>query len=907
MEWIGEINMKSPLFPVTILFCLGIWTGLKLEFSFPLMGWLNLVLWGILIYIHWKNFCREFIYVVCFQFFSLGLMTAGTLPPRTPDDLPQLLAQGRLDLDQPCRIQGRCCRNILQGDVGEQFTMDVDQIENRSNIFKTRGKVRLVRYFAKNPRNGTDSKFSEEPSTAGPSLYHAAPIPTVVGPSQGEKPAISVGDYVEIFLLLRIPQNFHNPGGFDSENYLHRQDIFLIGTVKDPALITPLPNHPRAKYMQLTAKIRDRLLRQIDALFPTETATRCTLRALLIGEKNGLPPTIEHDFQETGTYHILVVSGQHVVILTLFLAILLKFLRMPPLIQFLLVGMLLVLYCEIAERQPSIVRASLMCGCFFLSRIWDRDPNGLNALSLAALGLLSWDPRWISDAGFQLSFLAVLAILVIGRPLLTGCTLPFRSGLQHLDEQDLDVHFSPVIADFRVYLRTQIQKVRTRMGNQIASGLIILVRGLILIPVSILEIFLIAFAVQILLLPLMTFYFHRIVTFAPLFNLVAVPLVGLLLPLGFVVLLASMGVPELIGWLAPLLAFPTHCWLRLIQFFAEHAWLNARVADLPGWLYCGYFAAVACFFLFKQKVLRMGLLIFGLCCLILFMVRPFRPIIFPEQMGFTMLDVHQGDSIFLQCPDSTALLVDGGGVPGSFPAADHLEDQFDIGERVVAPFLWSRRREKIDVIAATHEHHDHLSGLFFILRTFHPHEVWTPANPTSPIMIQFLKEALRQGARWRPISRGDCFDFHGLEMECLNPAAERAERGSSPDDSSLVIRARYRQRSVLLTGDISAKAEQAIQNFAQNHLPSPIQLASDVLKISHHGSRTATSDEFLKRIHPTVALISVYRYNPFNHPHPDTLKKLAQRQIMILRTDLHGAITLSSDGKSLSISTAVDY
>ncbi len=901
------MDVKTPLFPVTIIFCLGIWIGLKLEISYPLLVWLNLFLWIASIYVHWKNLSREFIYAICLQFACLGLITAKLMPPRARDDLPQLLAQGRLDLNQPCRIQGRCCRNVQNGDVGEQFTIEVEKIENRTNIFRTRGKVRLARYFSRSPQNHQDSKFSEELSTFSPSLLQESTALTTVGPSQVEVPAISVGDYVEIFLLLRIPQNFHNPGGLDSVEYLHRQDIFLIGTIKDPALIAPLPKHSKAQYLQLTAKIRDHLSRQIGTLFPADAATRCTLRALLIGEKNGLPLAIERDFQETGTYHILVVSGQHVVILTLFLAVLFKFLRMPPLIQFLLIGILLVLYSEIAERQPSIVRASLMCACFFLARIWDRDPNGLNALSLAALGLLSWDPRWISDAGFQLSFLAALSILIIGRPLLRYCTLPFHSALEHLDNADLDVHLSPVLADFRVYFRTQAQRIKTHMGNRVAIGLIILVRGISLFLVSILDVFLIAIAVQILFLPLMAFYFHRLVPLAPFFNLMAVPLVGLLLPLGFIVLLLSMGIPGLICWLAPLLAFPTHCWLRLIHFFADHAWLNARVADLPGWLYWGYFGALAGFFLFKQKILRRAIIICGLCCLILTMVRPFKPLTSPGQIELTLLDVHQGDSIFLQCPDPATLLIDGGGVPGSFPAADHLEDQFDIGERVVAPFLWSRRLEKIDVIIATHEHHDHLSGLFFILRTFHPGAVWTAANPTSPIMILFLKEALRQGARWRPLSQGDSFNFHGMEIECLNPASERSGRDNSPDDSSLVIRARYRQRSVLLTGDISRRAEQAIQNFAQNHLPSQIQLASDVLKISHHGSRTATSDEFLKCIHPAVALISVSRYNPFNHPHPDTLKRISQQQVRILRTDLHGAITLTSDGRSLTISNAMDF
>jgi competence protein ComEC len=899
--------MTTPLFPVTILFCLGIWMGLKLEIPGHMIGWSNLFLWSNLVYFRWKNQYREFIYGICLQFFCLGLMTAKLVPPHTPDDLPQLLAQGRLDLSQPCRIQGRCCRNILQGDVGEQFTIDVDQIENRSSIFRTHGKIRVASYYSKYSQNPVNSNFSEELPVRSPSLLHATLPAATVATSPSDKPAISAGDYVEIFLLLRTPLNFRNPGGLDAVDYLHRQDIYLIGTFKDPALITVLPNHSTARYLMLINRIRDHFARQIDALFPSETNSRTTLRALLLGEKNGLPSSIEHDFQETSTYHILVVSGQHVVILSFFLAVLLRFFRAPPLIQFLLIGIVLILYSEIAERQPSIVRASVMCGCFLLTRIWDRDPNGLNALSLSAMGLLSWDPRWISDAGFQLSFLAVLAILVVGRPLLSGCTAPLRSALRHLDNEDLDVHLSPLMADFRVYLRFQTQKIGARIGRRGAKGILALFQGISWFLISMLDIFLIAIAVQVLFLPLMAYYFNRVVPLAPFFNFIAVPLVSLLLPLGFAILLLSMGIPGLTGWLAPILAYPVHGWLCIIHFFATHAWLNVRVADLPGWLYGGYFTALAGYFLLRQKILRRMMAIFAVGCLLLFLVRPFQPFVHQHQMEFTMLDVHQGDSIFIQCPDSATLLVDGGGIPGSFPAADHLENPFDIGEKVVAPYLWSRRLEHIDAIMATHEHHDHLSGLFFILRTFHPHEVWTANNPASPIMTQFLKEALRQGVRWRPISRGDSFDFHGLEMECLNPENERSGRDNSPDDSCLVIRARYHQRSVLLTGDISARIEKAIQNFTQNHAASPIQLNSDVLKISHHGSRTASSDEFLKHIHPAVALISAYRYNPFNHPHPDTLKKLTQRQIMTLRTDLHGAITLISNGRNISISTFADY
>ena len=230
------------------------------------------------------------------------------------------------------------------------------------------------------------------------------------------------------------------------------------------------------------------------------------------------------------------------------------------------------------------------------------------------------------------------------------------------------------------------------------------------------------------------------------------------------------------------------------------------------------------------------------------------------------------------------MLVDGGGV---LSYGRTRAPNFDTGEDVVSPYLWSRGIRRLDVVVATHAHQDHIGGLSAILENFRPRELWTGANPSADL----VKRAKVLGVRVVESHQGTPMDFSGAQIEVLAPTPDYVSASVGNNDS-LAMRITYGARSFLLTGDLESRVENSL--LAEGKLAH-----ADVLKVGHHGSRTSTSEEFMDAVSPRVALISAGFENSFNHPHPSVVARLQARQIAILRTDLAGRSTVSTDGRSL--------
>lgn len=237
------------------------------------------------------------------------------------------------------------------------------------------------------------------------------------------------------------------------------------------------------------------------------------------------------------------------------------------------------------------------------------------------------------------------------------------------------------------------------------------------------------------------------------------------------------------------------------------------------------------------------------------------------------------------------MLVDGGGVAAM--GAGSIHSSFDIGEEVVSPYLWSRGLKKLDVVALTHAHQDHLGGLAAVLRNFRVGALWVSREAASPAL-----ESLEKVARDRAIPvfhehDGENFGFDGVKGQVLWPPSEdEANSAQAKNNDSLVLRLQFGEKAFLLAGDIERQAEFALARRGQ-------AASSDLLKIAHHGSKTSTTEQFLASIAPQVGIISVGEANPYGHPHPDVVARLETSGVRVLRTDRDGAITIVSDGKSL--------
>ncbi len=275
-----------------------------------------------------------------------------------------------------------------------------------------------------------------------------------------------------------------------------------------------------------------------------------------------------------------------------------------------------------------------------------------------------------------------------------------------------------------------------------------------------------------------------------------------------------------------------------------------------------------------------------------------------------MLDVGEGDSILVQTPSGRTLLIDGGGSrrpdAGRGATAGQYADEDPIGERVLMPELRRLGVSEINVLLITHPHGDHIGGLPAVLRDEKVDAVLDGTTlPYPSAGYRRLVANIRARALpYSPARRGDTLDFgDGVRGAVLNPPAGALTYGTAFDDKTIndysaVVRLSYGRTVLLLDGD----AEQEAEDDMLAHYPAGY-LKAEALKAGHHGSRNASSDEWLSAVSPDVAVISCGKGNLFHHPHVETLERLAQHNIRTYRTDQNGTVTLVSDGKTVSVSS----
>jgi competence protein ComEC len=255
----------------------------------------------------------------------------------------------------------------------------------------------------------------------------------------------------------------------------------------------------------------------------------------------------------------------------------------------------------------------------------------------------------------------------------------------------------------------------------------------------------------------------------------------------------------------------------------------------------------------------------------------------------TAIDVGQGDSLLLVSPQGKTLLIDAGGPTGGSSQAP--SGNFEIGEDVVSPVLWSRNIRRLDAVALTHAHSDHMGGMPSVLRNFRPRVLWVGTNPDIPAYDALLAEARGLGIPIESMAAGSDFQFGGAQVEVLAPAVDYVPGSGASNDDSLVLHVAYGRTSVLLEGDAEAPSEGQMLSE---------ELRSDLLKVGHHGSKTSTTPRFLAAVAPTYAVISVAHHNPYGHPKMEILDRLQSGGIRTFRTDALGATSFYLDGSSVS-------
>jgi competence protein ComEC len=855
--------MKLPALSILIAFC----SGILLAAAHPLPRWACAALCGLFFVnasLLWVNRAYRLALAVSLVGWSmLGSLGLAIEHRDRPANLVSLLIEaGRLDTSQPLRWRGILRENPEQLAWGVRFDLDLEGVQISGENTSVSGGLRVTSY-----------------GEAPPALK-----------------ALEAGDRAEVLVQARLPRNFMDPGATDYRGDLSRQGVELIATLRSYELLTTQPKPPPTLTHRM-ARLRGNLLGRISSLLSSSPTQAAVLRAMLLGDRAFVENDVAEAFRKTSSYHVLVIAGLHVAALAAFVVWAANKLRLSRVAGSIVTLSALAAYLAVVQDRPPILRAVLMAAIYLLARTAFRRLDTLQVTALAALGIVFFRPSELADSSFQLSFLAVASIGGIAIPLLEKTAEPLRRALQHIGDVTRDPAFRPRLVQLRLDLRTISNALASRLPGWLktrsAAVITIPMRGCVLIW----ETLVVSFVIQLGLLPLLVEDFHRVSIIGPLVNIPAVFLTGLIVPVGFVALAASYVSATLGHLVAGIAGRCVAALLTVVNWFAGIEWGSFRVASPPIKLILAFLFLLA----FLAMAVRMrrrwvpaiaAALVTALA--ITLAAHPFHPTLSQGLLELTILDVGQGDSLFLAAPDGRTLLVDGGGGSGPLRVGG-TQARYDIGEEVVSRYLWSRGIEKLDAVALTHAHQDHLEGLYSVLENFRVAELWVGHDVASSAYQRLLLVASANGTRIRHFERGDSFDWGGMHGHVLWPDSD-AELKQASNNDSLVLRVEYGTQSLLLAGDIEKAVERTLVTEAA-------PLAAALLKIPHHGSATSTTDAFLGRVHPTIAAISVGAYNSFNLPSPIVIERLRAAGVEVLRTDLDGAITFITDGTTESVST----
>jgi competence protein ComEC len=638
---------------------------------------------------------------------------------------------------------------------------------------------------------------------------------------------------------LRRPPVWRNFGGpTEAWQQLHRPFV-LAATIKSAALVDVVPGAP---WDEAAAAGRREVRGAIERFVSPRDATAAAIaKAILIGDRTSLDPAIVDRLQVAGTYHVIAISGGNVALLTALCFLGVRALvRSPRLGAAFTIGAVLV-YGWIVGGDPSVARAVAAASVFLAASAIGLRPRPLHVLATIAGMLAAVDPLMTVDVGAWLSFGATLGIIV-------GATR-----LSSLIDR-------PVVAS----------RQSGRVWRSARRGLL---RSLAATA-----------AADLVLLPIAAAAFHRVTVAGLLLNVVAIPAMAVLQCAGLAVVFLQP-VPPVATAAAAVVAAASQALVESARVVDWLPWLSWRVPPLSIWWTAIYFAATAVAVWRPAPRIGTAATAVAAAALLAIVTAPdvVRGVRAPEWLRIVALDVGQGDALLIRLPSGQTMLVDAGGSAGAF----------DVGARIVTPAIWAQQVSRLEWLVITHPDQDHIGGAPSVVTDVPPREVWEGiAVPRIPALIVLRELARTRGLPWREVRAGDRLEAGGVAIEVLHPPAPDWERQRVRNDDSVVLRLRYRDVELLLTGDAGVEFESDASFSADS---APVR----VLKAAHHGSRSSSSDRFVRGYAPDIVLISAGAGNLFGHPAAEVLDRFQAVGAETFRTDGDGAVMLETDGRTV--------
>lgn len=670
---------------------------------------------------------------------------------------------------------------------------------------------------------------------------------------------LEFGTQIKLAGEYTAPEGQRNFKGYSYKEYLMTKEIYGTVKIENSNDVETIKKNQSNFFEKMINKVSNLLKRKVEILLPENSAS--LLKGILLGDCTDISSDVKENFKECNLSHMLAVSGAHLSYLIIGINIILSKKIFGKRTSKIITIFGIIIFMNITNMSPSIERAGISSIICIIASLIHRKPDSINAVAIAVLCTVIKNPLSILNVGMQLSYAGTLSLLM------------FANGREENNSREI-IENNEKGKNIKKYLLESIK---------------------------------VTLCANILIMPLTIYKFNTISLNFILANLVAGPLLGLSLILGLIMLVTSfvsLNIAKLFSFILNIILIIL---MKSTKLISQIPYSNITVITphlisiviIYTIIFLGYYIAKSPEH--RKKLKTKNKLIIKTITIVLSItiisVATLR-LLEEKKLKLYFVDVGQGDCTYLKTPSEKNILIDGGG--------NRDKEKYDVGKKVLFPYLLDRRVKKLDYIIVSHFDADHAQGLEAVIQNIKVKNIIVCKQASdSALYKEIIKLCKKKNVNIITVKRGQTIKIDKyVHFEILHPGDIMLDDGKGGLNANAIVAKMYctiknKTTTIMFTGDIEEKAEEELVKIYGD------KLKADILKVAHHGSKTSSIAEFLKCVSPKIALIGVGKDNTFGHPNSGVLSRLENINAKIYRTDKLGEITVTISKNKTSIKTMI--